>query len=482
MKKTGDFHVLIVGWSDVLKAQLWDRIDERSDIRFSHLLHPRHTRDRWPDNPGNDSLHFFSDTMAPTMPVPNRELLGSLELPGVPTLHNMIMGDRVVSKLGYPDALSYATFLAQRLFQVFGDLRPSVVIASFDSLHSSLALAVARRLDIPWFALSYTVLPKGLACFCEETVPSALVLFGGRDESGPMDLAEQSLSDFESNRMKAFAYIQKPPLSLLGSIRRTPGFLLELWNILRRSRHRGFLQFVDARSSYSVPAAFSFQWRAMQARRALARMELVSTPPASRYVFFGLHFQPESSIDVWAPFFSNQMWVIELLSRSIPPTHKLMVKIHKSDTANYNRAELERMKSFPGVEIVAPFADTRQFIENADLIVAVQGSIGLEGALLGKPVIMLGDSPVAGYPSVTQIGKIQELPALISRKLGDSRPDRDDIVSAYAAHLAPFMPANHNNWRVTPTSDEIDNYVELMAALREHLTEEHVGNVYRQAK
>ena len=45
------------------------------------------------------------------MPEPDPRLLASLEQDGIPTIHNMIMGDSIVSKLRYDDALGYATFL-----------------------------------------------------------------------------------------------------------------------------------------------------------------------------------------------------------------------------------------------------------------------------------------------------------------------------------------------------------------------------------
>jgi hypothetical protein len=180
--------------------------------------------------------------------------------------------------------------------------------------------------------------------------------------------------------------------------------------------------------------------------------------------------QPESSIDVWAPFYSNQMWVIELLARSIPPSHKLLVKIHKSDTARYSREHLRRMQSLPGVELVQPFADAHSFIEAADLIVAVQGTMGLEAALLGKPLIMLGESPVMVFPSASRIGAIPDLPALVRKKLSESAPERRAIIDAYAAYLSPFMQASDNDWMVRRTSAEIEGYTKLFSALREHLT------------
>ena len=155
--------------------------------------------------------------------------------------------------------------------------------------------------------------------------------------------------------------------------------------------------------------------------------------------------QPESSIDVWAPFFSDQIWVVQLLSRSIPPSHQLLVKIHMSDLTNFSGEQYERMQALPGVKLVRPFVDSRPFIDKADLVVSIQGTMGLEAALLGKPVIMLGDSPVTMFPSASRIGKVQDLPMLIRKKLLEPPPTRQEIVQAYASYLSPFAPASHND-------------------------------------
>jgi CDP-glycerol glycerophosphotransferase (TagB/SpsB family) len=247
-----------------------------------------------------------------------------------------------------------------------------------------------------------------------------------------------------------------------------------LIRIIRKRKLRKYLKFTEAPAGHSVLAAAKLPYRKRMAGNAMARIRSLDKPPNSPYVFFGLHFQPESSIDVWAPFFSNQMWVIELLSRAIPPTHRLLVKIHKSDATNYSREQITRMKSFAGVDIVRPFADTRAFIEGADLVVAIQGTIGLEAALLGKPVIMLGDSPVVMFPSASRIGEIADLPRLIRSKIAESPPHRTEIVEAYAAYLAPFLPASHNDWRATIDAEAIDGYAMLFSALAQYVRSRHI--------
>lgn len=457
-------HFVTVGTTQIMMENLWDRIAANSGLRFSHIVHPMLVQGSWEKGPAPGNVHFFSNDYAPRMPSPDRTLLASLERDDVPTVHNMILSDRVVSKLDYRDALAYSTFLARRLMSLYETVKPSAVIGAFDALHGSLGIAVARKMGIPWFALNFSVIPPGFACFCDRLSPAARVELTEQPLCDIRSVAEAALEKFEGRKIQAPAYIA-PPLRSLAKLRELPNLISALYRTVRKGRRRQFLKFVEYPSGHDVWAVLRHYRRAARARSALNMIPTVSKPPSAPYALFGLHVQPESSIDVWAPFFSNQLWVIELLARSIPPTHKLLVKIHKSDVANYSREHLDRMRSLPAVELVEPFADTRQFIENADLLFSIQGTIGLEAALLGKPVIVLSDSPVTLFPSASPIGKITDLPVLVRRKLAERPPARSRILDAYCEYLGPFAPAAHNDWTIKPGDREIDGFVGLFCAL-----------------
>jgi hypothetical protein len=235
------------------------------------------------------------------------------------------------------------------------------------------------------------------------------------------------------------------------------------------------LRFTDFPQSYSIRSLLAVAFRRRKNLWFLNRRALLDRPPPRRFVFFGLHMQPESSIDVFAHFFSNQERVIELISRSVPPTHAILVKLHKSDTPSYSAERLAKIASFPGVELVSPYADAVEFIKKAELIFAIQGTIGLEGALLGKPVIMFGDSPVTVFPSVSTFGRTVDLPALVSTKLAEHPPGRSEIIAGFSAYLAAFFPASSNDWNVTPTDAQIEDYVRLLELLRTHLDKRQGG-------
>jgi hypothetical protein len=461
-------HFVTVGATQMLVENLWERIATTGGFRFSHIVHPIMDEGSWEGSVPRNA-RFLCEDATPVMPNPDRELLSSLETNEVPTIHNMILGDPVVSKLDYRDALAYSTFLTRRLMSLYETLQPTAVIGAFDALHGSLGFAVAKKMGIPWFALNFSVIPPGFACFCDRMSPTGRVKLSEQPLYDMRSVAESSMAKFESRSIQAPAYITPSPRSLAGKIAKLPDRILALNRTVRRARRRQYLKFVEAPSGHNVAAALRLFRRTATARSALSMIQAVSEPPSIPYAFFGLHTQPESSIDVWAPFFSNQLWVVELLARSIPPTHKLMVKIHKSDAANYSREELVRMRSFPGVELVSPFADSRLFVESTDLLFSIQGTLGLEAALLGKPVIVLGDSPVNMFPSASPIGKIADLPELVRRKLSERPPARNEILDAYSEFLMPFAPAGHNDWSIRPDDLEIAGYAGLFSALSSFL-------------
>lgn len=465
------FHIVVVGWDQRVVRELWSVVAERSTFRVSCVMHPRDVAANFPQEQRGNNLFFFRDCLHQQMPEPDRALLASLEAEGLPTVHNMILGDRVVSKLSYQEALSYATFLARRLISLFSEIRPSVVIGGFDAVHSGITQAVARKLNIPWFALNFSVIPPGFVCLCNQMSPAARVEVVCPDLVELRSRAERALAEFESRKVRVPAYLTPSRPSYWNELLLLPKRIAATARTLRRSRDSDFLKYTQDRSDFSVFAAVKHLLRVRKAHGATKKFPTNVAPPSKPFVLFGLHTQPESSIDVWAPFFSKQIWVIEALARATPPSHSLLVKIHKSDAANYTEGQLRQMLSLPGVELVEPFVDSREFVEAAALVVSIQGTMGLEAALLGKPVLMLGESPVSLLPSATSLGPIAELPSLIRRKLAQPPPTRKMIVDAYMQYLSPFVLASHNDWTVAKTSAEIDAFVELLTSLHRKLDE-----------
>ena len=112
------FNIVTVGWIPALIEDVCDTAAAEGKMRFSHILHPRYVPRDFASESQREDYLFFRRSLHDPMPPADRELLASLERDGVPTIHNMILGDRVVSKLNYEEALQYATFIARRLHEL----------------------------------------------------------------------------------------------------------------------------------------------------------------------------------------------------------------------------------------------------------------------------------------------------------------------------------------------------------------------------
>jgi Capsule polysaccharide biosynthesis protein len=109
-----------------------------------------------------------------------------------------------------------------------------------------------------------------------------------------------------------------------------------------------------------------------------------------QYVFYTLHYTPESSINGLEPYYVDQARVIDALLLSLPPGHRLLVKEHPSMYGLRPRSFYREITRRPGLVLVHPSVDTRELIERANLVATVTGTIGLECFLLGKPCLSFG--------------------------------------------------------------------------------------------
>src|SRR5262249_41992573 len=145
--------------------------------------------------------------------------------------------------------------------------------------------------------------------------------------------------------------------------------------------------------------------------------EMLTAPPNSRFVFFPLQMSPESSIDTWAPFYQDQLALVVQLSLAIPADVEFVVKLHFSDPDNYSRAQLRGLTCLPRLRVIHPDASSHAFLRQAALVVGIQGTARLEAALLGKPVLLFGDSPYQHFPRTERARRPDELHQQIRRML-----------------------------------------------------------------
>jgi len=141
--------------------------------------------------------------------------------------------------------------------------------------------------------------------------------------------------------------------------------------------------------------------------------------PDEKFIYFPLQLEPERTILISAPFFTDQLEVIKKCAKSIPIDYKLFVKEHPMQKIRaWRKTEFyKEILDMPNVKLIHPEISNEQMIKKTDLVITITGTTGLEAAFQLKPSIVLADVNYQSLPSVHRIKNIEELPKAIDEFL-----------------------------------------------------------------
>jgi len=191
-----------------------------------------------------------------------------------------------------------------------------------------------------------------------------------------------------------------------------------------------------------MPFGYFFSRLKVEIRRMLVkRLNIFDKPNYDeKYVFFPLHVQPEASTLIWAPFFLNQIEIVNNISKSVPIDCLVYVKEHP---ANIGRRKLEyyrELKKNGNVRFLSPWENTQDLIRNSSIVITITGTVGWEAILWEKPVITLGSVFYNTFDLVRHVTDYPKIPFVISEILKDYRPDRELLLKYIAANITESYP------------------------------------------
>ncbi|RMG84293.1 MAG: hypothetical protein D6714_08250 [Bacteroidetes bacterium] len=105
------------------------------------------------------------------------------------------------------------------------------------------------------------------------------------------------------------------------------------------------------------------------------------------YVFYAMHKQPESSVDVYGRYYEDQLQLIKNLWRALPQGWKLLVKEHTNAIGDRGPGFYKTLRALPNVEIIEETVNSYDIIEQAELVATVTGTVAYEAALMQVPAI-----------------------------------------------------------------------------------------------
>ncbi|MBN1379002.1 MAG: hypothetical protein JXA04_07180 [Gammaproteobacteria bacterium] len=154
-----------------------------------------------------------------------------------------------------------------------------------------------------------------------------------------------------------------------------------------------------------------------------------------KYAFFPFHTEPEVSLLVYGRPFVNQIEIIRSIAMSLPVDMILVVKEHPWMVGKRSLKMYKKLLNIPRVYIVSPSLSARDLILGSDLVAVITGSVALEAAILGKPVLTFGDCPFNALPKtmIRRCRDIRHLPRFIRDLLYEHKNDERSLEMYIAA-------------------------------------------------
>jgi hypothetical protein len=331
--------------------------------------------------------------------------------------------------------------IALAIYKVYKDFlvreRPDhVVFNHIEGYEQKMCASLCVELGIP---LSVpvdcrTISGSAMCADTHETLPEPPT-----DISVNLDRAWAFVAAYREKHMPAF---RPPPTEDAGPImpRMIRPFRVRLTDFIRRSlRDPGRFEwdFLKAAVLNNLPW-YRDRWYAMRRWRARQWYDLASLDELpAKFIYYPLHYSPESSINTPAPYFIDQMRSIDAIRHAMPSDYTLIVKDHPAALLVRRKGLMDRIRRSSGVRVMNSGVSGRDLVQRAAITISVTGTSTLEAFLLGRPSLTLGTMVTSKfYGGVTSISDLpQRLRASIA-----SPPSDAAVVAAVAEVMTVAKP------------------------------------------
>lgn len=137
--------------------------------------------------------------------------------------------------------------------------------------------------------------------------------------------------------------------------------------------------------------------------------------PRDSFGLFLLHYEPEKTTMPNGGLLADQLAMIRRARSLLPVSSELLVKEHPSQLNLSTNGYVGRSSDFyrkvaeiSGVRLLEVRSETREWITNAEVVFTVTGTVGIEAAMAGIPVLYFGFPWYAGISGVKSIAEVDE--------------------------------------------------------------------------
>jgi hypothetical protein len=383
-----------------------------------------------------------------------RKNLAEIETINLPKINDIILMDRNLRTCSEETSIRYIDCIRQELMRFLKDNKISIISSGRDSVLQLTTMLIAKKMGISFVIPNRMRIPPYEVFYCSNHLSSSIIKI--RDSNYfDLEWAENILNDFRENKVKAGFH--KVSNSSLFSI----DYSFFKRQIISFKRHLRDM-FVDYGNQYSRYTLLQIlnKYLARKLNNFTYNYFLKKhNISEQKFCLFTLHTQPESSIDVVASPYSDQLKMVEYIIRYLPISHLLYVKPHPSDIDGRTFRFYKKLSNTPSVRIIKHTASTTELIKKADIIFTLTGTIGLEGALLRKNVIAFAQNFYNGFPTVRYCDSLFCLSKIIHEMLNNEINQSDEEIDKKIIFYLAWLKANSFSGEINRAYMGSDSYL-----------------------
>lgn len=154
----------------------------------------------------------------------------------------------------------------------------------------------------------------------------------------------------------------------------------------------------------------------------------------NKYVYYPLQVDPEASTMVESYIYTDQAYVIEVISKSLPNDYTLVVKEHIPMIGLRKNIFYKRISNLPNVLIVDAYIHPHEIIKNSKLTISITGTVSWESLCFGVPSIVLEKVPhLIINNGIFHLDNIKHMPQLIKQSLNYKMNNKNKILNYISA-------------------------------------------------
>jgi hypothetical protein len=150
-----------------------------------------------------------------------------------------------------------------------------------------------------------------------------------------------------------------------------------------------------------------------------------------KFILFLLQQNPERSLLITAPFYTNELELLTSIVKSMPVGYKLYVKEHPAmRTREWRKiSDYKYLMNLPNVRMIHPQVKPDELMKRCSVVMSISGTACFEAGFYQKPAIIFAETFFSRLSHIHKPDSIEDLPKAIRISLDKKITDPSELNS-----------------------------------------------------